>query len=175
MPSVHIQNQARPISKDAATTFASIASIQVSTPDLDGIFALVRIVKNARGLLALKVAELGLHAGQDHLLMILLPGKPATVSHLAADLCVRPSTVSKMVDRMSAAGLVEKSENGSDARQTLIACTPAGDKIRECVRDVWMSTDAYLFQGMSPDTAEHFRDAIGQLDELLQLRVKRLR
>ena len=175
MSSMSISSNGRATSEISFLRFVGKPETTNADADVAGVLSLVRIVKNARVLMALELAELGLHSGQDHLLMALREGASITVGHLAGKLGVRPSTVSKMVDRLAAAGMIERSGSGSDARQTMITCTQAGVEMRERVRQAWLDTDALLFHGMANDAAHDLRHAVNELDELLQQRVKRLR
>lgn len=67
------------------------------------VSALLSISKSTRALVGLKLSELGFHNGQDELLCALDERSEMSVSKIADELCVRASTVSKMLDRLVAA------------------------------------------------------------------------
>jgi DNA-binding MarR family transcriptional regulator len=75
---------------------------------------LFSINKATRSLLAYKLAEIDIYAGQDELLLALNPEAPLRVSLLADSLEIRTPTVSKMLHRLVASGLVERVKDGRD-------------------------------------------------------------
>ncbi|KQT50201.1 hypothetical protein ASG43_21850 [Aureimonas sp. Leaf454] len=87
---------------------------------------LLSVSKSTRALTGIKLAELGFHNGQDELLLALDEEAPVSVSHVADELAVRPSTISKMIDRLVAKGLVERAGDHRDARRTMVRITPRG-------------------------------------------------
>lgn len=90
-----------------------MAAGEVDDP-LPLVRALLSISKSTRAFLALLLSDIGLHLGQDQLIACLRHGEPMSVSTLADRIAVRPSTVSKMLDR-----LVEKGRSAaSSARKT---------------------------------------------------------
>ena len=72
------------------------------------VAVLLSISKSTRALVGLKLNEVGFHNGQDELLLALDTSTPISVSKLAGELNVRPSTVSKMLDRLIDARTVER-------------------------------------------------------------------
>ncbi|MBB4001621.1 MarR family transcriptional regulator [Aurantimonas endophytica] len=103
---------------------------------------LLSISKSLRALMGLKLAELGLHPGQDELLLALSPNMGTGVSVLANRLGVRPSTVSKMVDLLVQAGQVERAVNPRDARRTVICITPSGIEMQGRIIEVWLRLES---------------------------------
>ena len=119
--------------------------------------------------------EIGLNAGQDHLLMALEPdGDPVLVSHLADKVGVRASTVSKMLDRLEHRGLVKRGNDERDRRHTMVTLTSKGQAARNDVQDLWEEVEAYIFTNHSED-ADSFRQNAARLDTLLTERLRRLR
>ncbi|WP_084408948.1 MarR family winged helix-turn-helix transcriptional regulator [Fulvimarina manganoxydans] len=136
---------------------------------------LIRIIKSGRFLLDLRLQELGLRSGQDHLLMELDPeGQPITVSRLADRLGVRPSTVSKSIERFADRGLILRGEHKTDQRLTTVRLTDTGKAARNEVQTVWTEFETYLLDGY-PDDAEKLRHSTQRLEAILNDRVRRLR
>ena len=52
---------------------------------------------------------------------------PLTLTELAEAILVDRSTVGEMTRRMAARGLIDRRENGADARSTKVSIAPAGD------------------------------------------------
>jgi DNA-binding MarR family transcriptional regulator len=89
----------------------------------------------------------GLHVGQERLLFLLADG-PRSLGDLAAVMSVHPPTVTKMVNRLAAAGLVETRQSADDGRVRLAALTARGRTALEGATAVWQAledaTTAYL-------------------------------
>ena len=137
---------------------------------------LVSIMKSGRALLTLRLAEIGLHPGQDHMLMALDPnGEPVLVSRLADLIGVRSSTASKMLDRLELAGLVRRSHSQSDKRHTMVSLTTDGEEFRRKVDELWSDMELYILQGCSSGEADDMCRATERLDEIMTERLRRLR
>lgn len=62
-------------------------------------------------------------------------GGPSTVGGIADRLSVAPSTASRLVERASAAGMVERHRSTEDSRRVVIALTDAGQALAASARD----------------------------------------
>lgn len=81
-------------------------------------------VLSPRAFLGIRLAETGFHDGQDGTMLALEPTQAVTVSAPAGRLAVRPSTVSRMLDRLVARTLVERAADKRDPRRTVVRITP---------------------------------------------------
>lgn len=156
-------------------------SRQISDPlgDLQGagerlVPALLSISKSTRALQGIKLATLGFHNGQDELLMA-IDSKGATVSAVAEQLAIRPSTVSKMMDRLVAKGLVERIGDARDGRRTLIRITPAGIEARGMLSQARAELDAELGAAMPPDKRADVTRYLEEFAHYIAARLRRLR
>lgn len=142
--------------------------------------ALLSIAKSTRAFYGIKLASLGFHNGQDELLLA-ISETGTQVSVMADQLMIRPSTVSKMLDRLVDRGLVERIGDLQDARRTLIRITPAGLEARQQLLDMRDKVDAELAKALNgkpphPDdrelsTIDHLNDcAIALAKQLRRLR-----
>ena len=77
-------------------------------------------------MLAARLLKLNLYAGQDQLMLALAHQDGLTPSALAAEIGVRPPTVTKTISRLLAQGFLTKAESAEDARQAHIFLTDAG-------------------------------------------------
>jgi DNA-binding MarR family transcriptional regulator len=136
---------------------------------------LLSIAKSTRAFLALLLAEIDLHPGQDQLLHRLEPGETVSVSMLADQLAVRPSTVSKMLDRLIEKELVVRAANNRDARRTMVALTPRGEEVKQSVRRIWSRLEHELTSALSSTDMERLLGAVEQIDDLLSVKLRRLR
>ncbi|WP_188911664.1 MarR family winged helix-turn-helix transcriptional regulator [Aureimonas endophytica] len=136
---------------------------------------LLSIAKSSRAFLTLLLAEIGLHPGQDQLLQGLDPGEKVSVSVLAEQLAVRPSTVSKMLDRLIERDLVKRTANSQDARRTMVTLTAEGEKVRRDVQGIWDRLEAELKGSFGEaEFAEQIR-MLEKVDMLLTAKLRRLR
>ena len=137
--------------------------------------SLLSIAKSTRAFLALLLADIGLHPGQDQLLDRLDPLAPVSVSALAEQLSVRPSTVSKMLDRLIETGLVARSANSADARRTMVQLTPDGERVQATVRNVWQRLEIDLAQSLTQDELQVLQSSLTRTGDILTQKLRRLR
>jgi DNA-binding MarR family transcriptional regulator len=157
----------------------SVSRVRISrpakaAPATDFVPTLLSVAKQTRAIFGLKLSAAGFHNGQDQMLLALQPGCPSTVSHLADTLGVRPSTVSKMLDRLIEKGFLERFADTRDARKTLVRITPAGVAAQRRIQKVWdaIAEDLTLSIGEGTDalTVE-----LTKLDRYLASKLTRLR
>ncbi len=137
--------------------------------------ALLSISKSTRAFLALLLSDIGLHLGQDQLIACLRHGEPMSVSTLADRIAVRPSTVSKMLDRLVEKGAVRRVVSEEDARRTMVLLTEEGAALKPRVAQVWARLESELSGGMTPEEAHAVKDAMARMDLLLAARLRRHR
>ncbi|MER5686689.1 MarR family transcriptional regulator [Streptomyces sp. NPDC002205] len=92
----------------------------------------------ARALVAISARSLAavdetLTMPRFHMLVVLENSGPTNLAGLVERLAVNPSTATRMVDRLSASGMVERTSDPADGRVTKITATAAG---RAVVREV---------------------------------------
>ncbi|WP_279479257.1 MarR family winged helix-turn-helix transcriptional regulator [Aureimonas sp. SK2] len=159
------------VSSDAALASSS------SAPAGEGgmVQHLLSISKSTRAFLSLLLMEIDLHPGQDQLLARVEPGVPISVSALADQLSVRPSTVSKMLDRLMEKNLVERTAHSHDARRTMVMLTPAGEALRGRVNALWEKLEGDLNSAVAPERRGDLLEALREADSLLAAKLRRLR
>ena len=128
-----------------------------------------------RALVGLKLARLGLSSGQDRLLIALADCDSMSVSGLADELNVRPSTVSKMMDRLAARGYTQRRPDTVDARRINVELTPEGEQLCLKLRDLWHDIDEELMAGLSREESARVLDGLTLLSEQIAQRLRRLR
>lgn len=105
-------------------------------PDTIG-FLIVQLCKAHRNAAAEKLAPLGLYPGQEMMLCQISQTDGMTQGELAEVLAVQPATVSKMLSRMDAAGLISGCRDANDGRITRLHLTEAGEQAHDAVEGVW--------------------------------------
>ena len=136
---------------------------------------LLSISKATRALMGLLLADIGLNAGQDQLLAALDADRPVSVCRVAATLNVRPSTTSKMVERLMRKGFIERCNVDGDARLTLLRLTLAGAAKRVEVLDLWARFATNLTSKLDEPDDQDMADALQIVDAALRRRLSRLR
>jgi len=113
------------------------------------------------------LAANGIYAGQEMFLWHLWRQDGLTQSQLVERLCVRPPTVSKMLERMERAGLVTRRLDPDDSRISRVYLTEQGRRSQDAVSEVWMSIERRLTQGLSVEERLLLRRLLLQVHENL--------
>jgi DNA-binding MarR family transcriptional regulator len=74
---------------------------------------------------------LGLTHPQDHVMLALWERDPSSLRDLADTLALDPGTLSPLVKRLEAAGLVRRERDRTDERLLAVTLTPAGRQLRK--------------------------------------------
>ncbi|MCA0456570.1 MAG: MarR family winged helix-turn-helix transcriptional regulator [Chloroflexi bacterium] len=110
---------------------------------------LYNISKTQRNMAQAEFNQLGLHAGQERVLLSLTDDASRVQSELVNDLCVEPPTVTKMLQRMEKAGLVERHQDGEDGRATRVSATAQGKALQEPILEIWNDLEKRMVANMS--------------------------
>jgi MarR family transcriptional regulator, organic hydroperoxide resistance regulator len=119
-------------------------------------FELLQAARAYRVRSAKLLARVGLYPGQDVLLKLLDRQGRMTMGEAAAALSIQPPTVTKMVNRLTAAGLLKTEVVDHDRRKISVTLTDAARaKIQE-IEAIWdmLETEALLHIDPSPLKAQ---------------------
>ena len=117
---------------------------QRSEPESLGfLFAQVCRLEHARAHELLE--ELGLYRGQHRILRALWKQDGLTHTELGAHSHVRPATITKTIQRMEKAGLVERKHDAEDQRVSRVYMTEAGRALQEDVERTWRRLEDEIF------------------------------
>lgn len=111
------------------------------------------------------VSEEGLFAGQHQIIMALKMNKSLTISQLAQELNIAPSTVSVSIKRLEKAGFVAKRANQKDARITEIYLTEKGEAAPEHIKQKMESEENILTKGFSDEEKFMLSDMLDKIIE----------
>jgi DNA-binding MarR family transcriptional regulator len=120
-------------------------------------YLFVQVAKAHRARTGEFFAQLGIHVGQEWILMALWPNDGQTLSQLAEHLEVQPPTVTKMIQRMEAAKLVRREASPYDSRVSLIFLTSRGKSIIQKLDSVWQEVETQFLAGMTKTELDSFR------------------
>jgi DNA-binding MarR family transcriptional regulator len=112
------------------------------------------------------LADLGVGQGEAHVLSLLAAG-PAPVAGLVKVVGVKRSTLTNILDRLEARGLVRREINAADRRSFVVRPTPAGGRAARKVAAAFASVDARLAQATTAREREAFEAVLAKLEELL--------
>ncbi len=94
------------------------------------------------------------------------------MSVLADKLDVRPSTISKMLDRLAHKELIERISDRRDHRKTLVRLTGAGVEAQAEIRLIWADVGRKVASEMpEKSTLEHLE----RLNDVLSAQLRKLR
>jgi DNA-binding MarR family transcriptional regulator len=113
------------------------------------------------------LSSVGVYAGQEMFLWHLWRQDGLTQSQLVERMCVQPSTVSKMLDRMEKAGLVMRQSDPGDSRASRVYLTEQGRRCQDAVGKVWKDIEQRLTEGMSLEERLLLRRLLLQIYENL--------
>ena len=113
-------------------------------------FQLLQIHRAHRRHAEAALNKLGLHTGQEMVLLQLWLEEGIPQSQLAACMEVEPPTATKMLQRMERAGLIDRRLDPEDARVSRVYLTERGRSLEQPVLDVWRQLEAQSVAGLSP-------------------------
>lgn len=130
-------------------------------------YLLAQVCKAHRGKGQELLSDLDLHLGQEMLLIRLWPRDGLTQSELADDLCISPATITKTLDRMSKAGLVERRTDSEDQRVSRVYLTNEGYSLQEPVEEVWHELETQCLANLTLEEQILLRRLLLQVHENL--------
>lgn len=140
------------------------------------VAVLLSLSRSCRQLMQIKLVEIDVMVGQDQFLDVLTAERGIPVSLLAQRLNVRPSTTSKMADRLVAQGWVLREVDDEDGRRTRLRLTPIGLEVQTEVRRIWEQTDAELTSALAGASEQaNVTTILAQMSAALDGRLQRLR
>lgn len=113
------------------------------------------------------LSEIGLHPGQETVLKSLNKEDGQSMSQLAAELGVRPPTVTKMINRLSAQGYVERRASKTDGRQSHVHLSAAGIALLNEVDKAWKALEKASLKGIADKDRKLMRKLLKQVEKNL--------
>jgi len=112
-------------------------------------FQVLQIHKAHRQRAEAALNKLGIHTGQEMILLQLWIEEGIPQSQLAASMEVEPPTATKMLQRMERTGLIERRTDPEDARVSRVYLTARGRALEQPVLNVWKQLEAQTVAGLS--------------------------
>lgn len=108
------------------------------------------------------IKSLGLSVAEWRVLGMLSSG-PATIGDLVAATLFQQPTLTKIVDRMAASGLVARAPDPADGRRVVVTVTTAGKRIADQLVPLAKEHEARVLSGYAPGEAEALKAALRTL------------
>ena len=112
------------------------------------------------------LGELGLHVGQEFVLMQLYAEEGVSQSQLAELMGVEPPTVTKMLNRMHE--FVERRPDPDDARVSRVYLTERGRALEQPVMRAWQTLEAQTVAGLNTTEQVLLRRLLQQIQDSLR-------
>lgn len=120
-------------------------------------YQVVQLCKAHRQKAETLLSTVGLHTGQEFILMHLWQNDGCIQTELVDEMCVQPATITKSLDRMEAAGFVERRPDDDDRRVSRVYLTPAGRALQEKVDALWQELETSTFGDFTSADRDTFR------------------
>lgn len=125
--------------------------------------ALRTIALRHRARFAALVDELGLHPGQESVLLQLDAHGPLSQKELATGADCEPPTITLMVRKLEAAGLVTRAPSPTDARSVVVALTDQGRGILPRLKELWQDLAEETVATLTATTPDQLLAAVTDL------------
>ncbi len=126
-------------------------------------YLMVQVSRRHRNLVSIALADLGLHIGQEILLMYLWENDGLIQSELAVLMEVEPPTLTKMLNRMERAELLERCRDEADARVYRVYLTDKGRSLQEPVSHLWTVLENRILTDLTLEEQLLFRRLLLQV------------
>jgi DNA-binding MarR family transcriptional regulator len=137
--------------------------------EYESVNLLLRMICQAqRSQMSEALAGIGVYAGQEMFLWHLWQEEGLTQSQLVERMCVQPPTVSKMLDRLEKAGLVERRPDTENSHLSHVYLTELGKVRQRDVRGIWTTMEQRLTQGLTMEERIVLRRLLLQVHENLK-------
>ncbi|MEV4107898.1 MarR family winged helix-turn-helix transcriptional regulator [Nonomuraea sp. NPDC049695] len=133
---------------------------------LNGAIRTIALKHRARA--AAKLAELGLHPGHEAVLLLLSAKGPQTQRQLAAGADCEPPSITLMVRKLEAAGLVSRIPAAQDARANVVRLTDEGREVVLRVKELWRDLAEETVAGLTDTSVDQLIKALTDLARSLQ-------
>ena len=116
-------------------------------------YLLAKVCRAHRGSIGALLSGVGLHVGQEMVLLELWKEDGLKGGELADRLGVEPPTITRTIRRMESCGFVERRPDPMDARSLRVHLTDKGRALEGPVARVWEEVEEKTLQGMSSEEA----------------------
>ena len=123
-------------------------------------FELLQAARAYRVRSAKLLSRIGLYPGQDTLLALLATHGRMTMGEAAGALSIQPPTVTKMVNRLTAAGLLQTEVMDRDRRKIAVSLTETARAKIDEIEAIWKELETEALERIDPLTLKQQLEAI---------------
>jgi DNA-binding MarR family transcriptional regulator len=116
---------------------------------------------------AARLSEIGLHPGQEVLLLELARSGPAHQAQLADAIGCEPPSVTLMANKLEAAGHVRRRPSPTDRRLSIVELTESGEALIRPVKKLWRALAAETVGQLSAHDVEEVTHVLRRLADNL--------
>jgi DNA-binding MarR family transcriptional regulator len=142
-------------------------------------FLVGRVYYNYVALLSVHLAKTGLGEhlipGMGNILFVLFEEDDLPMKAITERASIAASTLTGMVKRMEAAGLVERRRDGADGRSVRLALTPLGRSLRPRCLELAERMEGFLNAGLSGGEQEMLRELLSRVAGNIQTSLQQQR
>lgn len=109
------------------------------------------------------LAPLGLHSGQEALLLALDKSGPLIQAQLSEVLSVEPPSVTLMTRKLEAAGYLRRTPTPHDKRASVVDLTASGRELVEQVKALWLELAEETVAGVAPEIVASLPGVLARL------------
>ncbi|MEU7600616.1 MarR family winged helix-turn-helix transcriptional regulator [Streptomyces sp. NPDC040724] len=135
--------------------------------------AISRVARLHRIAAGRALRDLGLHPGQEFLMMHLWDNGAVRQSELIKTVGLDPSTVTKMLQRLEQAGHVRRRPDPSDRRASLVEATEASCGLLLQVRTAWGELERQTLDGLDDAERTELARLLGKVESALYTELSR--
>ncbi|MFF4445350.1 MarR family winged helix-turn-helix transcriptional regulator [Streptomyces sp. NPDC001502] len=154
----------------SAAQCAAVPSAVLDGPVSHAISRVSRLHRIAAGRV---LRDLGLHPGQEFLMMHLWDSGAVRQSELIKAVGLDPSTVTKMLQRLELSGHVRRGPDPSDRRASLVEATDASCGLLVEVRRAWGELERQTLDGLDIAERAELARLLGKVEATLCTEVAR--
>lgn len=133
---------------------------------LNGAIRLIAI--KHRALAAAALAHVGLHPGHEAVLLALEVHGSQTQAELARRAGCEPPSITVMVQKLQAAGLIDRHAAPGNARAIIVELTQTGQELIPRVKELWIQVADDAIAGIADQDIEQLTKTLGALAASLQ-------
>lgn len=122
---------------------------------------ILRVSRTHKRIVDRRIAELGIHGGQHHMLMMLSHmGQMPAQNELARRMDISPASAANMLKRLESGGYIARSVRMTDGRCNEVMITEKGNRVVEQSKRIFEDVDRRMFESFDQGELEQLRAAL---------------
>ena len=130
---------------------------------------ILRVSRTHKRIVERRIAALGIHGGQHHMLMMLSRlGQIPAQNELARRMDISPASAAGMLKRLESGGYIARSTRSSDGRCNEVSITEKGGEVIAHSIRIFEDINERMFAGVSAEERAQLRAVLGKIHENLR-------